>query len=113
MNGTRVWAGLLPAVGSMQRLGNVPRQGALQALAAATHALPAPRVFAGVQGLETCSTRPFLCWRDAGAIERERPLLRELGTDPVAVSAVALRYEALPGSSLGDLPTRIDVPLAP
>lgn len=165
MNGTRLWAGLLLAVGSAQMLGDALDLDGLKALAAATHASPAPRVFSSVRGLETYSTRFFLCWRDSGGGPREleltpalaarlrgpynrrnvygavlaygpvlaasehgrpmlravleralggdRPLMRELGIDPAGVSQVALRYEALPGSSLGDLPTRIEIPLAP
>lgn len=165
MNRTRLWAGLLLIVGSAQMLGDALGLGWLKALAAATHASPAPRVFSSVQGLETFSTRFFLCWSDAQGTQREleltpalcarlrgpynrrnvygavlaygpvlaasehgrpmlravldralggeRPLLRELGIDPAGATGVALRYEALPGSSLGDLPTRIEVPLAP
>lgn len=43
----------------------------------------------------------------------DAPLLTELGVDPAGARDVALRYEPLPGTSLGDLPTRIEVPLVP
>ena len=41
----------------------------------------------------------------------EAPLLAELGIDAAGAHDVSLRYEPLPGSSLGAMPTRIEVPL--
>ena len=41
----------------------------------------------------------------------EAPLLTELGVDPVGVSELALRYEPLPGTDMGDLPRVLEVPL--
>lgn len=165
MSGTRLWAAALLALGAAQMLGDLTGLGALKAVAAATQASPAPRVFSSVQGLETYSTRFWLCWRDAQgvarevevtaelsarlrgpynrrnvygaalaygpvlaanahgrpmlravlayALEGERPLLEELGIDARGVGELAVRYEALAGSTLGALPTRIEVPLAP
>lgn len=165
MSGVRVWAGLLLLVGGARMVGDVFGLRALTAVASATQASPAPRVFSSSQGLETYSTRFFVCWSDAQGVEHEleltpavsarlrgpynrrnvygavlaygpvlastdwgrpmigavmdhallgeRPLLRELGVDPEGVRAVALRYEAVGGTSLGDLPARIEVPLAP
>jgi hypothetical protein len=46
-------------------------------------------------------------------LEGEALLLSELGIDPAGVHGIALRYAALPGTHLGDLPSRIRVPLAP
>jgi hypothetical protein len=43
----------------------------------------------------------------------DAPLLVELGVDVEGIHDVALRYAPRSGSSLGDLPTRIEVPLAP
>ncbi len=40
------------------------------------------------------------------------PLLTELGIDAAGAHDVALRYEPLPGTSLGEMPVRIAVPLA-
>ena len=44
------------------------------------------------------------------ALTGDAPLLRELGIDPEEVSDVAVRYEPLPGTDLGTLPTRIVPP---
>jgi hypothetical protein len=43
----------------------------------------------------------------------DAPLLAELGIDVAGVHGVVLRYEPLPGTDMGELPVRIEVPLAP
>jgi hypothetical protein len=51
---------LLIALGLAQMAGDLTRFLPLKAIAAATNASPAPKVFSAVQGLETYSTRFFL-----------------------------------------------------
>ncbi len=53
-------AGFLLVLGLAQMLGDVTHLLPLKAVAAATGASPAPKVFSAVQGLETYSTRFFL-----------------------------------------------------
>jgi hypothetical protein len=54
----------LLALGLLQMAGDVLRLPTIKALAAATAASPAPKVFSAVRGLETYSTRFFLEWTD-------------------------------------------------
>ena len=55
-------ATVLLSIGLLQMAGDVLHLPVLKALAAATAASPAPRVFSSVQGLETYSTRFFIEW---------------------------------------------------
>lgn len=56
--------------------------------------------------------RPMLKSVLAYALTGDAPLLHELGIDPRTVRMpMSLRYEALPGTELGDLPTTLQVPL--
>lgn len=56
--------------------------------------------------------RPMLKAVLAYALTGEAPLLHELGIDPRSVRMpMTLRYESLPGTDLGDLPTTLQVPL--
>ena len=57
--------GGLALVGFAQMAGDVFHWPALRAVAAATAASPAPKVFSTVKGLETFSTRFFIEWNDA------------------------------------------------
>ncbi len=154
----------LLVVGLLQMAGDLCHLPAVKAVAAATTASPAPKVFSAVRGLETYSTRFFLEWTGTDGAEHaleltpevsarlrgpynrrnvygavlaygpvlateprtrplfesvaryalggKAPLLRELGIDPARVrpGSVRVRLEALPGSSLGDLPTVLEVP---
>jgi hypothetical protein len=54
----------LLALGLLQMAGDLLRVPAIRALAAATAASPAPKVFSAVRGLETYSTRFFVEWSD-------------------------------------------------
>ena len=138
----------LVLLGTAQMLGDLTGVLPLKAIAAATGASPAPKVFSAVQGLETYSTRFFLVAggrrvevtremysRIRGPYNRrnvfgaalaygpvlprelrapvmryalcgEAPLLRELGLP--ASDRVAIELEPLPGTSLGNLPTRFE-----
>ena len=58
----RFAAPLLIVLGLAQMAGDVLGIVPLKAIAAATAASPAPRVFSAVRGLETYSTRFFLEW---------------------------------------------------
>jgi hypothetical protein len=58
---------LLVMLGLAQMAGDVFRFVPLKAVAAATNASPAPKVFSAVRGLETYSTRFFLEWDGGGA----------------------------------------------
>lgn len=61
----RIWAiGVLALIGFAQMIGDLLHLPALKAIAAATGASPAPRVFSAVKGLETFSTRYFIEWVD-------------------------------------------------
>ena len=140
----------LVILGVAQMIGDVTQFIPLKAVAAATGASPAPKVFSAVQGLETYSTRFFL---DLGhqrveltpelyshirgpynrrnvfgaalaygpvlppnlrdpvtkyALCGDAPLLRELKLKSTKTPAVEL--EPLPGTTLGDLPTRFEAP---
>ena len=55
---------LLLALGFSQMAADALRIPTLKALAAATAASPAPRVFSSVRGMETFSTRFFIEWKD-------------------------------------------------
>lgn len=57
--------GALALVGFAQMAGDVLHSPELKAIAAATAASPAPKVFSTVKGLETFSTRFFIEWSDA------------------------------------------------
>ena len=57
------------------------------------------------------ATRPMLRAVLEYGLLGDAPLLRELGIDPGGVRDLCLRYEPLAGTELGDLPTRIEVPL--
>jgi hypothetical protein len=54
----------LLALGLLQMAGDVIHWPALKAIAAATGASPAPKVFSSIRGLETFSTRFFVEWTD-------------------------------------------------
>jgi hypothetical protein len=140
----------LVILGVAQMIGDVTQFIPLKAVAAATGASPAPKVFSAVQGLETYSTRffldlgherveltPELYARIRGPYNRrnvfgaalaygpvlppnlrdpvtkyalcgDAPLLRELKLKATRIPAVEL--EPLPGTTLGDLPTRFEAP---
>lgn len=56
--------------------------------------------------------RPMLKAVLGYALMGDAPLLHELGIDPRTVRMpMRLRYESLPGTDLGDLPTELQVPL--
>jgi hypothetical protein len=57
--------GALALVGFAQMVGDILHIPGLKAIAAATAASPAPKVFSAVKGLETFSTRFFIEWIDA------------------------------------------------
>ena len=140
----------LVVLGLAQMAGDLTKVVPLKAVAAATGASPAPKVFSAVQGLETYSTRfyldlgherveltPELYARIEGPYNRRNvfgaalaygpvlpaslrdpvtryalcgnaPLLRELQLHATKTPAVEL--EPLPGTSLGNLPTRFEAP---
>jgi hypothetical protein len=140
----------LVILGVAQMTGDLTGFLPLKAVAAATGASPAPKVFSAVQGLETYSTRffldlgherveltPELYARIDGPYNRrnvfgaalaygpvlpaslrdpvtryalcgDAPLLREMNLRATATPAVEL--EPLPGTSLGNLPTRFEAP---
>ena len=57
-------------------------------------------------------TRPMLDAVLRYGLCGEAPILRELGLDPARVTwPVHLRFEALPGTDLGELEARLEVPL--
>jgi hypothetical protein len=61
-------AAILLILGLLQMMGDLLHTPALKALAAATDASPAPKVFSSVQGLETFSSEFYVEWMDrAGA----------------------------------------------
>lgn len=70
-------AGLL-ALGLAQMAGDRLGIDALKALAAATGASPAPKVFSAVRGLETYSTRFSLEWTDRNGAQRVLELTPEV-----------------------------------
>jgi hypothetical protein len=156
---SRITAIFLAILGLAQMAGDLTGLLPLRAVAAATGASPAPKVFSAVRGLETYSTRFFLesggrrieltpevYARMRGPYNRrnvygaalayapvlpaelrdpvlqyalcgEAPLLRELsrelGGEADASSGVVLVLEPLPGTTLGDLPTRFPVSCEP
>ena len=61
---------LLLFLGLAQMAGDVLRLPALKAIAAATAASPAPKVFSAVRGLETYSTRFSLEWEDRAGVHQ-------------------------------------------
>ena len=63
--GRTIAIGVLALVGFAQMAGDIFHSPALKAVAAATAASPAPKVFSAVRGLETFSTRFFVEWSDA------------------------------------------------
>ena len=63
--GRPVAIGALAIVGFAQMAGDIFHCPPLKAVAAATGASPAPKVFSTVKGLETFSTRFFVEWNDA------------------------------------------------
>jgi hypothetical protein len=62
MNRYQVSAAFLVIVGTARIIGELSGFLPLQAVAAATGASPAPKVFSAVRGLETFSTRFFIEW---------------------------------------------------
>jgi len=60
----RIAIGALALLGFAQMAGDISHSPALKAVAAATAASPAPKVFSAVKGLETFSTRFFVEWSD-------------------------------------------------
>jgi hypothetical protein len=62
MSRNTLTAALLVVLGVAQVIGDLTGWVPLRAIAAATGASPAPKVFSAVQGLETYSTRFFLEW---------------------------------------------------
>lgn len=63
--GRTIAIGALALVGFAQMAGDIFQVPALKAIAAATAASPAPKVFSAVKGLETFSTRYSVEWTDA------------------------------------------------
>ena len=62
MNRDQVSAVVLVILGTAQMAGDLFGVASLKAIAAATGASPAPKVFSAVQGLETYSTRFYIEW---------------------------------------------------
>lgn len=62
----RITAAALVALGCMQMVGDLSGNRELRAVALATHASPAPKVFTSQGGFETFSSRFFIDWTDAG-----------------------------------------------
>jgi hypothetical protein len=152
MNRYQASAALLVILGTARIIGELAGFLPLQAIATATGASPAPRVFSAVRGLETYSTHFYIEWpgfrieltpevysRMRGPYNRrnvygaalayapvipstlrdpvirhalcgDAPLLRELGVEVKAASGpITLVLEPIPGTSIGDLPTRFPV----
>ena len=63
--GRKIALGALTLLGFAQMAGDLFHSPTLKAIAAATAASPAPKVFSAVQGLETFSTRFFVEWSNA------------------------------------------------
>ena len=153
MNRYQVSAVFLVILGTAQIIGDLSAVLPLRAIAAATGASPAPKVFAAVQGLETYSTRFYVEWAGGrieltpelysrmrgpynrrnvyGAALAYAPVLPEALRDPVIRHAlcgdaslfrelavevntqrgpVVIVLEPLPGTKMGNLPTRFPVP---
>lgn len=68
----------LVILGLAQMAGDVLGIPALQAVAAATTASPAPKVFSAIRGLESYSTRFSIEWRDASGSEHTLELTPEV-----------------------------------
>src|SRR5262249_9019819 len=66
----RLAAGGLLVLGLAQMSGDLTGLAPLKAIAPATAASPAPKVFSAVRGLETYSTRFFVQWTDADGSNR-------------------------------------------
>lgn len=66
--------GVMGVLAVAQMVGDLAGVPALKAVAAATGAAPAPKVFSAVRGLETYSTRFSLHWADAEGRERSLEL---------------------------------------
>jgi len=66
----RLAAGGLLVLGLAQMSGDLTGLAPLKAIATATAASPAPKVFSAVRGLETYSTRFFVQWTDADGSNR-------------------------------------------
>ena len=62
MNRDKIPAAVLVILGTAQMAGDLSGLAPLKAIAAATGASPAPKVFSAVQGLETYSTRFYIEW---------------------------------------------------
>ncbi len=73
----RVDAALLLTLGVLQMVGDLAGLAPLKAIAAATAASPAPKVFSAVRGYETYSTAFSLDWRDGSGGAQREPITRE------------------------------------
>jgi hypothetical protein len=71
-------AGVLLVVGLLQMTGDVLHVPALKAIAAATDASPAPKVFSSVQGLETFSSEFYVEWTDRAGVAHSLKLTPEV-----------------------------------
>lgn len=65
-------------IGLLQMAGDLLRVPALKAVAAATGASPAPKVFSSVQGLETFSSDFYVEWKDRDGVAHSLKLTPEL-----------------------------------
>jgi len=79
-----IGAALLLFLGVAQIAGDLTGVPALKAVASATGASPAPKVFSAVRGLETYSTRFFIEWNDKSG-------------GPLSVELTPEIYSRLPG----------------
>ena len=77
-------AGALLALGLTQMTAYLANATAVRAIAAATNASPAPKVFSAVSGLETYSTAFYVDWTDADGVRHSRQITSEM-------------YDRLPG----------------
>jgi hypothetical protein len=68
----------LVVLGLAQMTGDLANLPALKAIAAATGASPAPKVFSAVKGLETYSTRFFLEWENSAGEARSFQITPEV-----------------------------------
>jgi len=71
-------AAALLVIGLAQMLGHLADVRPLRAIAAATNASPAPKVFSAVQGLETYSTAFFLDWTEPDGSRRSQRITPEM-----------------------------------
>jgi len=76
----RALFGLMAVLALLQMVADLAGLTAVKALAAATGASPAPRVFSAVRGLETYSTRFSMAWKAGDGTERELVLTPEVAT---------------------------------